>query len=209
MTTVFKPKKFQVFLDHTFLTSYNPESENLTHLTQSYYMKDLKVQEKLANKLPDGFVQLPNDKRYAINEAGDLYSIENKRLLKPIAVKVDGTKKYGLRSITEGKNIYYNSTDLVAEAFAKADAPATPEEPAAFKVEVDKVQAPPAVEAHSMTVEHPTNGLAAYSDEELHAELCRRIRKILKIHILELINGFSLEHFEAVLNEIKVDMQDE
>lgn len=198
MTTVFKPKNFPVFLDHTFLTSYNPESENLTHLTQSYYMKDLKVQEKLANKLPEGFVQLPNDKRYAINEAGDLYNIENKRLLKPIAVKVDGTKKYGLRSITEGKNIYYNSMDLVAEAFAKADAPATPEEPAAFKVE-----------DHRITVEHPTNGLTAYSDEELHAELCRRIRKILKIQILELINGFTLEHFEAVLNEIKVDMQDE
>lgn len=199
----------EIILDHTFLTAYNPESENLTHLTKSYYMKDLKVQEKLANKPPEGFVQLPNDKRYAINEAGDLYSIENKRLLKPTVVKADGTKKYGIYDATTGKNVYYYSIDLVEMAFAKADAPATPEEPAAFKVEADNVQDTPAVKVHSITVEHPINGLAAYSDEELHTELCRRIRKILKSHILELINVFSLEHFKAVVNEIKVDMQDE
>lgn len=199
----------EIILDHTFLTAYNPESENLTHLTKSYYMKDLKVQEKLANKPPEGFVQLPNDKRYAINEAGDLYSIESKKLLKPTMVKADGTKKYGIYDATEGKNIYHNSTDLVEMAFAKADAPATPEEPAAFKVEADNVQDTPSIVLDSITVEHTTSGLAAYSDEELHTELCRKIRKILKSHILELINVFSLEHFKAVVNEIKVDMQDE
>lgn len=200
----------EIILDHTFLTAYNPESENLTHLTKSYYMKDLKVQEKLANKPPEGFVQLPNDKRYAINEAGDLYSIENKRLLKPTVVKADGTKKYGIYDATTGKNVYYYSIDLVEMAFAKADAPATPEEPAAFKVEADNVQDTPAVKVHSITVEHPINGLAAYSDEEIEAELNKRFRnKKLLIdfasYVRQLLhNEIKIVDLEVVLSEFKV-----